>query len=111
MTKHRMICLGLLAVFAMAIQPIATHGYIITSGASTLFRDNFEGVASGAAPNNGALPGTWTDLDVVGANSIAVTNAVSPGPIEGTNYLRLFRNVADPSRVAADFSSTPVRRR
>jgi hypothetical protein len=56
--------------------------------AQILFKDNFEGVAIGSAPNNGAQPGDWVNKITPGNDVVMVTNIAPP---EGSQDLRIFQ--------------------
>jgi len=65
--------------------------------ATTLFRDNFE--SGGFSPS----VGTWTTV----GPDVTVTNAVSPGPAEGSFYASLFRdsNTNNQGNLQASFAA------
>lgn len=76
------VALMLFVAPAMAVQ--------VWSGSHIYFYDDYEGVSSGSAPNNGAYPGDWQALSTSYA---FVTNQAAappyyPGPYDGNNYLQ-----------------------
>jgi hypothetical protein len=87
----------MLAVLAFAS---GAYGVLIEKGGTVLFSDDFEGVAPGNAPDNGAAPGTWGQ-EVYGNDTwVKVVNDAMPGAYQGSQYASLNRGKEPPGSEA-----------
>jgi hypothetical protein len=88
-------------------------GFITVKNLSTntmIFQDDgFESISPGSVvPNGPTTVGSWSHPSQTTATGAGVSNAASPGPFDGLNYLKMNRTGAsNTSRLEAIFSSIP----
>ena len=77
----------LIALLAVGALAAGANAFMISNGPTTLFdAGGFEGDSIGLPPSS-ASPGTWSTDSHAGQHP--VVNDLSPGPFEGSNYLKL----------------------
>lgn len=102
------------AVAAVGLVTLSAHAVRITNGGgTTLFYDNFEGVAAStiAFPDTSAdfdpvaVTGTWSINEIAATNNTTVTSFATPGAAEGSQYLRSARTTTGGLNDYANFGT------
>lgn len=83
MSKHCLAVAGLIAL-ALALSPASAQATLVThDGTDVLVSDDFEGQTVGNSPAG------WSILSAAEGGTITVVDDASPGPAQGSKYVRL----------------------
>ena len=111
MRSSKLFLISILFVFGISILLTSSAVAMIIENTTTstlLFSDDFEGLGSAVShaehpdssgdydPDNGSNPGSWWGLEEAGSEPMQVTDhtgGVDPGAYQGSNYLRLVREL------------------